>query len=85
MLPFLDGALCMASAVAALFFLRFWRHARERLFAFFAAAFVVLAMHWALVALVVPTESNRHDLYVLRFLAFALIAAGVVDKNRRRR
>jgi hypothetical protein len=37
------GALAMAFAVAGLFFLRFWRDTKDRLFAFFALAFFALA------------------------------------------
>ena len=34
------------AAVAALFFLRFWRRMKDRFFAFFAAAFAALAVDW---------------------------------------
>ena len=37
------GAIAMASVVAALFFLRFWRDTGDRLFLIFAAAFFLLA------------------------------------------
>ena len=42
MLTFLWGASALGCWVIGLFFLRFWRNTRDRLFAFFAAAFWVL-------------------------------------------
>ena len=51
MQPIVLGALAMASAVAGLFFLRFWRETRDRLFAMFALAFWVLGVNWLGLAL----------------------------------
>lgn len=78
----LAGVLVASYLVAALFFLSFWRDTRDRLFGFFAAAFVLLALQrvalaWAMV--------NRHDTtacYVLRLAAFLVLLSGIVDKNR---
>jgi hypothetical protein len=80
---FLWGALAMASIAVCLFFLRFWRVSRERLFLFFALAFVAFAANWAGLALVNPPVESRHYLYLVRLLAFVLIIVGIVDKNRR--
>jgi hypothetical protein len=41
---FIMGAIAMASAIVALFFLRFWRDTGDRLFAIFAAAFLLLGI-----------------------------------------
>ena len=38
------GAIAMASAVVALFFVRFWRETGDRLFAIFALAFLLLGI-----------------------------------------
>lgn len=76
---FLSGCLTMAYAVAGLFFLRFWRDSRDRLFAFFAAAFWILAAQRAIVTLADVGDS----IYLLRALAFVLIIIAIVDKNRR--
>jgi hypothetical protein len=75
---FLWGALAMSSLVAALFFLRFFRNTRDRLFLFFSLAFMVFTADWVLIAC---TESRY--LYVLRLVGFLLIIIGVADKNRR--
>lgn len=82
MIGFAWGALAALSLVSALFFLRFWRVTRERLFLAFAVAFAVLGAHWICLAAGVPAQENTHYVYTLRFLAFLLIVAGVIDKNR---
>jgi hypothetical protein len=41
---FIMGAIAMASAIAALFFLRFWRDTGDRLFVIFALAFLLLGI-----------------------------------------
>ncbi len=79
---FLQGALVMASLSIALFFLRFWRATRDRLFALFSAAFCLLGVNWALASLGGPLAPHAH---VFRFLAFFVIALAVLDKNRRGR
>ena len=77
------GALAMSSSVAAAFFFRFWKSSRDRLFLFFSAAFGTLAVDWGALALVDLADERRHYLFALRLCAFALIIAGIVDKNRR--
>ena len=77
------GANVMAAVVAAVFFLRFWRRTRDRLFAIFAIAFLLLALNWLLLA-VIPRADEQRDalLYTVRLLAFVAIIVGIVDKNR---
>jgi hypothetical protein len=84
MRSFAWGLLTMANTVAAMFFLRYWRASGDRLFAFFASAFAVMGLDW-LVHATVPRSLLNHDTYLLRLLAFLLIIAGIVDKNRRER
>ena len=76
---FISGCLTMAYAIAGLFFLRFWRTSRDRLFAFFAAAFWLLAVQRAVITLMHVSEL----VYLLRALAFVVIIVAIVDKNRR--
>lgn len=82
LLELLRGATTMASLTIALFFLRYWRVTRERLFALFSLAFCLLAANWALPAFGASLVPHAHT---LRFLGFAIIAAAVIDKNRRPR
>ena len=81
MREFLLGLIVMACLVAGLFFLRFWRKTRDRLFAVFALAFWLLALNWTLLAITARDEV-RPSLYGIRLLAFVLILVGIVDKNR---
>lgn len=82
---FFWGALAMASWVAGLFFVRFWWSTRDRLFAYFGVAFWVLMLGWIAVAVVPAEEESRHHVFWFRLVAFALIAIGIVDKNRSER
>jgi hypothetical protein len=80
---FLMGAIAMASVVAALFFIRFWRDTGDRLFLIFAAAFLLLAAtRIGLVLSQAPEEGQTHW-YWVRLVAFVLILLAIVDKNRR--
>jgi len=76
---FLSGVLTIGYAIAALFFLRFWSQSRDRLFAFFAVGFALLALQRALLVVIQPIEL----LYGVRLLAFLIIAGAIVDRNRR--
>ncbi|HEX6746994.1 MAG TPA: DUF5985 family protein [Longimicrobium sp.] len=78
-----SGAMVMAYLVAGLFFLRFWRDTRDRLFAIFAAAFWLLAVQRAVLTLLAhPGQEGAIWIYALRLLAFVLILFAVIDKNR---
>jgi len=76
------GAIAAGYAVAGLFFLRFWRDTRDRLFALFALAFFVLAAN-RVVGAAFPAARGEY-VYWVRFAAFALILLAVLDKNRSR-
>ena len=78
----LYGVVVAESLVAALFFVRFWRQSRDRLFAFFAAAFAILAANWFLLAFVPAQVEARTAIFILRLVAFVLIIVAIVDKNR---
>ena len=78
---FLQGATMLASLGVALFFLRYWRRTGDRLFAAFAAAFLVFAVNRVLLAGLDQESEARTYVYVVRALAFVLIAAAVLDKN----
>ncbi len=80
---FLIGMIAAASLIAGLFFLRFWRETRDRLFLIFAIAFWLLALtRFALVRL---HDEEHHYVYWIRLAAFVLILLAIIDKNRPRR
>lgn len=83
MSQFLLGLLTMGAGVIGLFFVRFWRSTRDPLFMFFAFAFWLLALNWALLAFVALNESQTPLLYLLRLGAFVMIIVAIGNKNRR--
>lgn len=78
----ITGMIVMAYFVAALFFLRFWVDTRDRLFMMFALAFGVLGVQRIILALTTQISEDPVYLYVVRLLAFLLILAAIIDKNR---
>ncbi len=79
------GAIAMASLVAALLFLRFWRSSRDRFFLFLAASFAIEGVNRAAFALAHERVENEPVYYLVRLCAYALIIVAIVDKNRARR
>lgn len=79
----LMGAIAMASAVAALFFLRFWRETRDRLFLIFSAAFLLLGITRIGLGLSLEQMEGQTHWYWVRLAAFVLILIAIADKNRR--
>lgn len=80
---FLWGLITMGYAIAGLFFLNFWRRTRDGLFAAFAAAFWLLALNQALVAVSGIPREEQTWLYLLRLAAFMLIIGAIIAKNWR--
>lgn len=82
--PFLSGALCMASLTIALFFLNFWRRTGDRFFLAFGGAFLLLMVERIIFFAIGASHEFAPYVYTVRLLAFILIIAAIVDKNRRR-
>ena len=80
MVQLISGILAAGYLVAALFFLRFRRETGDRLFLVFSVAFALLAVQRLALALTTRSETL---IYGLRLLAFVLILAAIVDKNRK--
>ena len=76
------GFLVASYSAIALFFLRFWVTSRDRLFALFALAFVVLAAQRLALALTDAMMEDQTVFYLLRLAAFVIIIVAIVDKNR---
>jgi DNA-binding MarR family transcriptional regulator len=81
--PFIYGAVAMGCAAAAVFFLRFWRHSRDRLFMYFATAFGVLAVSYVQLGTMTFATESRVYVFVVRLVAFCIILWGIFEKNRR--
>src|SRR5687768_14593332 len=56
---FLMGAITLGWFVAALFFVRFWRQTRDRLFLLFAVSFVILAVTRIVMVIMNPEGEDR--------------------------
>jgi hypothetical protein len=80
----ISGAILMGYLVAGLFFLRFWRDTRDRLFLIFAVAFVILGAQRLALILTREMLETQTGLYVVRLFAFLLILGAIIDKNRSR-
>ncbi len=77
-----SGAIAMGYGVAGLFFLRFWRETRDRLFLIFAGAFWILGLQRLALAFTRDMVEDHTGLYLVRLFAFLLILGAIVDKNR---
>ena len=76
----LAGAIMLNAWAIALFFMRFWRKSHDRLFAWFALAFLLLGIE-RVVMVTFPGEAH-FQVYLVRLLAFLFIIYGIWDKNR---
>lgn len=77
-----SGAILMGYLVAGLFFLRFFRDTRDRLFLIFAVAFAILGVQRVALVLTREMLETQTGLYLIRLFAFLLILGAIVDKNR---
>lgn len=78
---FMLGAVAMACFVAGLFFLRFWKETRDRLFVTFAVAFWILGATRIVLAVSPELSEQPARIYLFRLLAYLLILISIVDKN----
>lgn len=78
------GAISMASLVAGLFFLRFWRDTRDRFFLFFAVSFIIEGVNRAALALTSNLNEERPFFYFVRFISFLLIFVAILHKNQKK-
>lgn len=81
----LTGAVAMASFVAMLFFLRFWRQTRDSFFLLFAVAFAIDAASRFSLGLLHVNDETEPFYYVPRLITFGLIILAIVLKNRPRK
>lgn len=77
------GAIAMASLVAGLFFLRFWRHGRDPFFLLFALSFFVEGGNRVVLALSAKPYEGSPAIYLVRLASFLLIIAAIGTKNRK--
>lgn len=78
------GGIAVASAIAGLFFLRFWKATGDRLFVFFAFAFFLQSCSRVLMGISAVSSDEDPVIYLIRLMAYGFIIAGIVDKNVRK-
>jgi hypothetical protein len=81
--PMLAGGLAAGYLVAMLFFFRFWRDTRDRLFLLFGIAFLIFAGQRAALAFGPDSLEDQTPLFLLRLAGYVLILVAIVDRNRR--
>jgi hypothetical protein len=79
---FLQTVSATAAWICSAIFLRYWRESRDPLFAYFALAFMLMGLSWAILSVFSPMGDASPYVYGLRLIAFLLIIVAVVVKNR---
>jgi uncharacterized membrane protein YeiB len=80
----LSGAILLGYLAAGVFFWRFWKDTKERLFAAFAVAFWLLAFERVLLLLGLSAQPHPSPVvYLTRLVAFLVIIAAIVEKNQK--
>lgn len=74
----------MGFLAISLFFFRFWKTTRDRLFLFFSMAFILLLVERIVRASFDIQTEWIPAVYLFRLAAYGLLISGVIDKNRRR-
>ena len=76
------GAIALGSAVAGLFFLRFWRNSRDRFFLYFALSFFIESLNRIFLGAGAFRSEETPLYYLIRVLAYGLILLAIWEKNR---
>jgi hypothetical protein len=85
MAPVLEGGIAVMSLFVGLFFCRFWRQTRDRLFLLFAWAFWIEGVNRAILAAVPHASESEPVFYLFRLLSYVLIILAIWQKNRLRK
>jgi len=80
----LTGYILAASLVASLYFLKFWRVTRDRLFLAFAVAFAIEGLSRLLSRFLVKPTEGSPIIYSTRLVAYVTIVIAIIAKNRKR-
>lgn len=76
------GAIAALSAVAGLFFWRYWRSSQDRFFLLFALSFWIEAVNRVHIALTHGWSEDAPVNYLVRLVSFGLILIAIWGKNR---
>jgi uncharacterized membrane protein HdeD (DUF308 family) len=75
------GAVAMTCFIASLFFLRFWKLTRDRLFWLFALAFFMEGCCRVMLGLNIHTQEGAPLIYAIRLASYLVILFAILDKN----
>jgi hypothetical protein len=75
----------MGFLIAGLFFAKFWARTSDPLFAIFAAAFLLLAVHQGVLIGGAVPRAEQGWTYLIRLAAFSLLAVAILYKNMSRK
>ncbi len=81
---FLLGAIAALCLVGAVFFHRFWRETRDRLFLFFGLSFAIEGVNRTALAFSDNPREGDPFFYLVRLGSFLIILYAIWDKNRSR-
>lgn len=76
------GAILLNAWAIAVFFIRFWKKTHDRLFAWFAACFILLGIER--ISIMCFPQEIHFRVYLIRLAAFLMIIFAILDKNRKR-
>jgi len=79
----LIGGIATASLLIGLFFLRFWRTTRDPFFLLFALSFWIEGANRFVLNHYIGPNEDAPEYYLIRVLAYGLIIAAIVLKNRK--
>lgn len=78
------GAIAMASVIAGLFFLRFWRNTGDRFFLYFSLSFLIEGFNRMLLGSHSGLTESSPAFYMIRLISYCLILWAIVEKNATR-
>ena len=81
---FLVGFIAACSLIATIFFLRYWRDARDPLFLAFAAFFGIQGIVYSAVLLLARPNEGNVWLFLLRLLSVLCVLGAILWKNSAR-
>jgi hypothetical protein len=76
------GAIALGSIAVSLFFFRFWKSTRDRFFLLFALSFLIEGVNRVVLYESVGLSEDAPIYYLIRLVAYGLILAAIIDKNR---
>jgi uncharacterized protein DUF5985 len=81
MILFVSGAVAFSFAVAAIFFLKFWRKSSDILHLCLGIAFILFALNQVASEWISPDNARGGFTYVLRAMGFLVILGAILYKN----